>query len=156
MRITYRLVDEPRPGGLSHLVVSALWPLLALMLAGAWAGWAWLVFNSVAMGSATMRKEVFYAVAGILGSCLIALGLGWLLANNLVGREGMRYLVVVPTVWKLYCGMRIYYTQSDSQQLFEYVGGHTRNGLFVLIALVFVGFQLRSKLTDLFFAVVLF
>ena len=40
-RNLYQVDEEHASGG--GLAVSPLWPLLALMLAGAWCAWAWFV-----------------------------------------------------------------------------------------------------------------
>jgi hypothetical protein len=33
---SYRIEDEPRPGGLEHLAVGPVWPFFSLMFAGSW------------------------------------------------------------------------------------------------------------------------
>ncbi|MEM6663979.1 MAG: hypothetical protein AAF666_17595, partial [Pseudomonadota bacterium] len=48
--MSYALPDEPKGAVRPDLAVSALWPLLTLMLVGPFLGFAWIAFNSWALG----------------------------------------------------------------------------------------------------------
>lgn len=62
--MSYVLPDEPRGAIRPELAVSAVWPLLTLMLVGPLAGFVWLAFNSWALGC---RQAPWHtAVAAVL------------------------------------------------------------------------------------------
>jgi hypothetical protein len=131
---TYELIDEPRPGALSKLAVKPLWPLLAVMLGGAWISWPWFVLNGFAVGSPTRRRELAWAIAGVAGSFALLVGISFLLGAKVVGGLGFRYLLIGVVVYKLYVSYLLYSLQSRSFGLFEHFGGETKSGLFPLIA----------------------
>src|SRR5262245_17664110 len=97
----YRIEDEPIPGRLERLVVDPMWPLFALMLGGAWIGLPWFVLNAVALGTATLRREIIWTVAGFLGAAAMAFGILYLEASHLVGAADARYLWLLAVTWKL-------------------------------------------------------
>ena len=146
MDATYRIQDEPSPSGLSHLVVNPLWPMLAAMLAGAWLALPWFVLNSLALGSATRRREWLLAGVALPVTFLLLLGMGLLRTKGVVPEEAMPYLVVGLSVWKLTVAYLLLTLQQRSFALHEYFGGAVRNGMFVLLAGSFFGRGMVSKL----------
>lgn len=141
---TYRIVDEPRPGGLSHLTVQPFWPLLALMLGGSWLGWPWLVVNGLAIGSASRRREQLWVFAGFFGSCLLILGAIGLFATGTIGTRGLRYALLPAVVWRLSAAYAVYRLQQSSFALYEYFEGRVRNGMLMVV----VGYFGRGVLAD--------
>lgn len=146
MSSAYRIEDEPLPGRLSHLVVDPFWPLLAVMLGGAWLSWPWFVFNGVAVGSPTRRREVAWAVGGFAGSLALAAGLLLLANAEVLAATGVRYALIVPTVWKLLVTYALYTLQGRSFHLFEHYGGRVRSGLVVVAAGYLLGARLLASL----------
>ncbi len=61
--MSYVLPDEPRGAVRPELAVSAIWPLLALMLVGPLAGFVWLAFNSWALGCRHAVRHTVIAAA---------------------------------------------------------------------------------------------
>ena len=97
----YRLPDEPQPSGLSRWAVDPLWPLLAVMLAGNVFGMAWSVFNGLAMGSPTRRREWLLVAANLLGCLGVAIGTSVLRHNAWLARDEVAYAMLVAVTVKL-------------------------------------------------------
>lgn len=136
----YQIQDD-RPGG--GYAVSPLWPLLALMLCGGWLAWPWMVANAYILESPTRRRELCWAIGGLLGSALLAIAiLMWSAgaADDEAIVRRLRYALIALTVWKLVCGYRIYLLQVRTVELFQFYGGVLRNALPILLA----GFLLRE------------
>jgi hypothetical protein len=134
----YRILDEPLPGALAGYVVSPIFPLLSLMLAGTWLAAPWFAFNALALGSPTARREIGLAVAMLAGAFLLVFGL--LVANEqgLISAHAMAYGALIPIVWKLGFGYWLFMLQSRTFHLYEHFDGRVRNGLFVLLLGSFV------------------
>jgi hypothetical protein len=128
----YRILDEPAPSGLGHLIVHPMWPLLAIMFAGVWLSLPWFVLNAFALGSPTRRKEVVVAVLGPVGMLALSYGLGVLHEWLHMPKGAIPYLVVVAIVWKLGVAYWLFAMQKQSFALHEYFGGKVRNGMLVL------------------------
>jgi hypothetical protein len=137
-RANYTIIDEPRPGTLQRLVVDPMWPLLAVMIAGSLPGFAWLTFNAVAVGSPTRVREIGLCIAGVLGSALLLVALGGVAVATEVPRTAYPYLPLVAVGWKLVCAYAASAQQQGAVELFEYFGGHKRNGLPALLVLAFL------------------
>jgi hypothetical protein len=137
---TYTIADEPRPGALSHLVVNPLWPLLCFMLGGTWMGWSWFVFNGVALGSATRRRELGLVVVGLIGAFVVLIiGSIALKATDSQNQTAARLVLLAATVWKITVSYVLYVWQYRSFSIYEYYGGTVRNGLIIVILGLFVG-----------------
>ena len=137
---TYSIVDEPRPGGLAHVVVNPFWPLLAFMMGGTWFGWAWFVINGIALGSATRRREIALVVGGLVGSGVIVLVLfGGLGAANVQSERAVRLAMLVLTLWKMAISYMLYMSQERSFAIYQYYDGTVRNGLPVAFVGLLVG-----------------
>jgi hypothetical protein len=147
---TYRVMDEPVPSTLGHLVTSPMWPLLGSMLGGLWIGLPWFIFNGFAMGSATRNREIALAVGGLASVVASSFVLVSILAG-LVDRGELapltfRFGILGVQLLKLgtYYGLQT--LQARSFGLHEYYGGQVRNGTMVVIA----GAVLRSQVLGLF------
>jgi hypothetical protein len=137
-RTRYRILDEPEPSTLAKLAVSPTWPLLALMLAGAWLALPWFAFNGIALGSPSRRRELALAAAGLAGAAALGVGLLLLVGAGLLPGRALPYLLLVPIAWKLGIGYAIYSLQGETFQLYEHFGGKAANGMFVLLVGAFV------------------
>lgn len=132
----YRIDDEPRPGTLARFAVSPFWPLLGLMMGGAWLGLPWFLFNSVAVGSPTRTRETLLVAASFVGSVLIGLLLIWLVKSGFIGTEaGVQYALLVLLIWKLAIGYVLYIQQNATVELYQYYGGVlNKYGVLVVLA----------------------
>jgi hypothetical protein len=155
MATAYRIVDEPAPSRFSNLVVNPFWALLALMLGGAWVGFPWFAFNSVAIGSATVRKELALSFAGLAGAAAIAAFLLHLSDVGTLTRDLIPYAGTVLILWKLGIGYALHETQAPSFQLYTYFGGRSRKGLLVVIGGLVLRQVLITQLTSVFWFLVL-
>ncbi len=131
--LTYRIADEPDPGKLSKLAVNPLWPFLAVMLGGAVFGWVWFALNTVAIGSATRRREMGLLALGVVGGAAVCLAVLWLYAL-LPASIGPYVFLAIP-VWKLGISYLVHLSQVRSIEVFEFYGGALRNPLPVLLGL---------------------
>ena len=138
MGAPYRILDEPRPGALGHLVVNPLFPLLATMMAGAWLGMPWFILNGFAMGSTTRRREALLALLVVPGTLLLFFLLGVLVMRGVLSKTAAPYAGVGLIVWKLTMGYVLFNLQQRSFALHAYYGGVVRNGALVLMASIFL------------------
>jgi hypothetical protein len=129
---TYRILDEPAPSGLAHLIVHPMWPLMSVMFAGVWLALPWFVLNSFALGSSTRLKELGVAVLGPVGLLLLWFGLGVLHATLKLPQGAIPYLLLVLTLWKLAVAYWLFDMQKHGFALHEYFGGKVRNGMLVM------------------------
>lgn len=135
-RSRYRIDDEPQPGTLAKFAVSPLWPLLGLMMGGAWLGLPWFLFNSIAVGSPTRVRETALVAVSLVGSVLIGLLLIWLVRSGFIGSHaGVEYALLVLLIWKLAIGYVLYIQQNATVELYQYYGGVLNKfGLLVVLA----------------------
>lgn len=144
MNAAYRIADEPTPSRLSEWSVRPFWPLLGGMLGGAWLGLAWFAFNGLAVGSPHRKREVAWAILGLVGSVVLAVGVVWSAAAfELSGRQ-IKLSILVLTLWKLTVYYALYNLQSRSFEIYTFYGGKTKNGAAVALLALF----LRGKLVD--------
>jgi hypothetical protein len=132
-RARYRILDEPEPSTLARLAVNPLWPMLALMLAGAWLSLPWFALNGMALGSPTRRRELALAAAGLAGAAALGLAILMLADAGVLSTRALRYAVLAPIAWKIGIGYALYSLQSETFQLYEHFGGKVANGMFVLL-----------------------
>lgn len=137
--MSYHIRDEPRPGALSGVAVNPLWPLLAVMLGGTWLSWPWFALNGFAVGSPSRSRELGLAIGGFAGSYAIIIGVFVLNSMGVVEGVGVRYALLVLTVWKIAVSYVLFMLQGRSFHLYEYYGGKVRNGILVVFVALFVG-----------------
>ncbi len=141
MADAYRIADEPAPGALAQFAVNPIWPLFAVMLAGGWLAWPWFVFNGLAVGSPSLKRECALVAAGVVGTALLIIVL-LKIAITIVGADGaaqaVPYVRTGVIAWKLLVGYWLYTLQARTFGLYEYYGGTVRNGLLVVIAGTFL------------------
>ncbi len=73
---TYEIIDEPKVQFLEKFIVHPVIILFAAMIVPMfvsipffgrfWIPFVWLVFNGIILGSPTIKKEIIYAVLGVL------------------------------------------------------------------------------------------
>jgi hypothetical protein len=122
----YHILDEPRGSRTSALIVNPFWPLLGLMLAGAWLGALLFALNAWLLRGPSWFRELALSVAILAGSPLIFLGLvvmdnhGWLPAGS------AQYALLLIVVWKLCVAYWIFFLQQTAFSLHEYFSAHTQ------------------------------
>ncbi|MFK3795194.1 MULTISPECIES: hypothetical protein [unclassified Pseudomonas] len=139
----YRIEDEPRPGPLAKWAVSPFWPLLGMMLGGAWLGLPWFVFNSIAVGSPTRVREWCLAGAALVGSVIIGWALMQLAGSGYLATQAqVQYALLVLVVWKLTIGYLLYMQQNQTIEIYQYYGGELNR--FGLPLALIGGFVLKG------------
>jgi hypothetical protein len=151
----YHIVDEPLPGPLERFVTDPIWPLFGMMFGGAWLGLPWFVFNGIALGSASLRREIAWAVAALVGAAALVIGGNALVEHEVVTTSGIPYLVLLPLVWKLGVGYHLLNIQRRSFALWEHYGGQPRRAFIILLLAFFLRQRLAAALDDVFLLLVL-
>lgn len=128
--MTYRIVDEPSPTGLARWVVRPFWPLFAQLGAGAWLAWPWFIVNSIAMGSATRRREAMWIGAAAAASTLVALAV---VATGVVNERTEPYVLLAMTTLKLGFAYGVLALQERTFGLAEHFGRRPRAALWVVL-----------------------
>lgn len=131
--VTYRIADEPSPARLARFAVNPIWPMLATMLAGSWLGTPWFVFNAFALGSATRRRELAWAVGSVLLAAAMVQGLFFAEQRELVPEVVLGYGAVLVTAVRLTGAYSTYGLQDASFELHRYFGGPVVNGAPLMI-----------------------
>lgn len=129
----YRLPDEPKASGLSRWAVQPFWPLLGLMIGGAWLAWPWFALNGFAMGSPTRRRELVLVVVGLLMTPLPIAAAGLLLVAGWDQTWVIQIMGLVVILWKLAIAYWLYALQSRTFEIYRYYGGGVANGGIALV-----------------------
>lgn len=143
----YAIPDEPRPGALERWAVDPVWPLFAQMLGGSWLALPWFVFNGIALGSATVRRERVLAAASLLGSAALVVALLALAASTRLDRTTVQLLLLPLLALKLATAYAIYLAQARSFELWRHFGGKGASGLVIVVAAVFAEVALFKAMT---------
>jgi hypothetical protein len=139
--MSYQIADEPSETSLSAYACRPNAPLLAMMMAGSWLAWPWFIFNSLALGSPTKKKEITLCLVAIAGTA----ALGWVVLELLgagIIRIGapFKLCVLLISVWKLAFAYWVSTIQGRSFHVYEYYGGTVKNSAPVVSA----GYYLRG------------
>lgn len=145
MTTKYKIIDEPSPGPLARVIANPFWPLLGLMLGGAWLAWPWFLLNSHALGSATQRREQVLAGAAFAGSVVLAFLVAATVPSAQDDLRVFRYALLAMRTFKLAMGYLLYLEQRKSFQIHETFGGKGMNAA----AIVAAGYGLRQVLFSL-------
>jgi hypothetical protein len=137
--VAYRIVDEPTQSGWSRLAVRPLWPLLGLMLGGAWLGWPWFALNAIALGIQARWRTFAWIAAGLGGSAAIAFVSLARFGHSEPPDSVWPWAELAGTVWQLAVGYALFEEQSQTCELFVYFGGRVRNAMWVVAAAAFFG-----------------
>lgn len=146
----YIIDDEPAQGGpYQKYIVDPMWPLLAVMMAGVWLGWPWMIFNGKALGSPNWRRQAETLAVGFVGTVALALAIVALWDAGIIDtRTHVRLALLAVTVWKLAVSYRVHALQSGTFELFKYYGGEAFPGLRILMLGVYVGKAVMLGLVD--------
>lgn len=146
----YIIDDEPATSGsLQKWIVDPMWPLLAVMMAGVWLGWPWLLLNGRALGSPNWRRQAQMLALGLAVTIALAATIVLLWDAGLIHtRTHVRLALLVVTVWKLGVSYKVHALQSGTFELFKYYGGEVKQGMRALILGVYVGRALMLGLVD--------
>ena len=134
----YRILDEPSPGPLSRFVVDPFWPLLSLMLGGAWIAWPWFAFNSFALGSATRLREMSLLAGAVATPVALVLSFNVAMQSGLLMDAAYPYARIALYVGKVIFAYLLFIHQARSLGLFEYFEGRPRNGILVVAGAMFL------------------
>jgi len=137
----YLIADEPAPSTLARYAVNPLYPTLAWMFAGVWFAWPWFAFNSLAVGSPTRRAELAWLAAGLIvppvvGSVLLAV----------LPPGAYAYIELLVVVLKLIVVYAVFLLQSRTIEMYEYYGGKLVNGVWPILAAVYLGHRVLAGL----------
>lgn len=130
--MSYQIADEPQESSLSNYVVRPDAPLLAMMVCGAWLAWPWFVFNSIALGSPTKRKEIGLCVAAVAGTAVLGAILIALWKAGILRGTSLRFALLAITTWKLTLAYYVCVIQSRTFHVYEYYGGTVRQSRAVI------------------------
>lgn len=136
---TYKLPDEPNPGVMQQSVVNPMWPLFAVMFAGAWLSLPWFLFNAYAIGSPTRVKETLLIVLGTLALAALIYGEMQLFAHFGIAEVYMKYGFQVVVICKLGLAYWLFLLQGRTFEIYEHFNGKPSNGVApLLIGVIFL------------------
>ena len=131
----YQIIDEPqtKPWAESLIVQPVAILLIAIvvplfwnppMLGRFWIPLVWLIANGVFLGSATLKKEILFAIGGVIAWWAATFAIvAW--ANTqpfgLSREDGLEYMVIAQYSIFFLTLYLIIFNQSNSYALFEYV-----------------------------------
>jgi len=154
--MTYTIPDEPTKTRWGHLVVRPSGPLLAAMLCGSWMAWPWFVWNAIAMGSPTRRKEIAMCGVAIAGTVAMAFLFVYLWDRDIIdSTTGVRLFALGVATWKLGMAYAIETVQSRTFHVYEYYGGAVQSHYRVITVGYFVGYILLAGITDPFWVIII-
>ncbi len=144
--MTYHIADEPHETTLAAYVVNPTAPLIAGMMAGAWLSWPWFIFNAIAMGSPTKKKEIALSIGAFLVTGVLAWVLIALVEHEIiVSRMLIRFGVLAIVTFKLTITYYISTVQGRTFHVYQYYGGNVRAHGAILSA----GYLLRGFVVGL-------
>lgn len=140
MTVAYRIPDEPLDGGTRGWGIEPFWPLLAVMLAGAWLSAGLFAINAWFLRGPTWGREIALAAAMLAGTVVLVFAIDAAYASGTLSQPALKYALLVVVVWKLALAYWIFFLQQTGFALYEYFGGRGQSGLLVVI----VGALLKS------------
>jgi hypothetical protein len=146
----YIIDDEPAKGGpLQRYIVDPMWPLLAVMMAGVWLGWPWLLLNGRALGSPNWKRQAWLLAVGLAVTIALAVIIVALWEAEIIRtRTHVRLALLVVTVWKLGISYKVHALQAGTFELFRYYGGEAGQGLRIVLIGTYLGRALMLGLFD--------
>jgi hypothetical protein len=135
----YQIADEPAPTSFARFAVNPIFPLLASMLGGVWIAWPWFAFNSVAVGSPTLRRELAWLGAGLAAMFAATAAVVFAARAEMLPLAAVPYAVVGVTLVKLAFVYVVYVYQARTIEIYVYYGGVLRNAALPLVVLFLVG-----------------
>lgn len=143
--MSYQIADEPQASSLSEYVVRPSAPLLAMMMCGAWLAWPWFVFNAIALGSPTKRREIGLCVVAVAGTGVLAAVVIALWKAGLLRGAPLELALLIIATWKLTLAYYVCALQSRTFHVFEYYGGTVRQSR----AIIGLGMSVRRLVVGL-------
>jgi hypothetical protein len=144
--MTYHIADEPHETSLAAYVVNPTAPLLAAMMAGAWLAWPWFIFNAIAMGSPTKKKEIALSIGAFVATGVLAATLIALVEHEVITtRLYIRLAILAIVTFKLGATYYISTVQNRTFHVYQYYGGSVRASGAILAA----GYLLRGLVVGL-------
>lgn len=133
LEMSYQIADEPHATSLSDYVCKPDAPLLAMMLCGAWLAWPWFIFNSIALGSPTWKREIALVLVSIAGTVALGWSVFALLSAGLItiGTQ-LQLAFLLVTTWKLGTAYAISTIQARTFHVHAYDGGEVRSSSAVM------------------------
>lgn len=152
--MTYALPDEPRGAVRPDLAVGAVWPLLTLMIVGPLIGFAWLAFNSWALGCRHARRHTVIAVLTVP-----ALGLATILIASLAKFVAppdhvdlvARLMLVLTQSMALVLAFWMMWDQTDAEEWRKTFGEPLRNGALAFLAFLVMRILIAGKVPVLIY-----
>lgn len=151
----YRIPDEPRPSGLLRFAVDPTWPLLATMLAGGAAGFAWFALNAFALGSPRRMRECAFVIGGFCAGAAALLAVVAAEHGGLLDGSTVPYALISVPVLKLSFAYVLFLSQATSAELLQHFGQPLKNGLPALLIGAIASHSLLSDLQNPWLAVML-
>jgi len=136
--MAYALVDEPTPGRMASTTTDPMFPLLAVMLGGGLLGFGWFVWNALAVGSTTSRREIGIAAVAQVGLTVMRVAIFMALAAEIVTPGVVTYLIISTQVWKLAFGYWLFSLQAVPVGLHVYFGGQTLGSPWLFVGGAFL------------------
>jgi hypothetical protein len=152
MSEVYHIHDEPT-GSRSHaLIVNPFWPLLTMMLAGAWLGTVMFGLNAALLRGPTWRRELLLSVSVLLGAALLFIVIGVAAVEHWLPPLLVRYALIGIVLWKLALAYWLFFLQQNTFSLYEYFGGNAREAQrgSAGMALLVVGMLFRTPVLKVF------
>ena len=115
------------------------------MLAGVWFAWPWFAFNSFAVGSPTRRAELAWLAAGLFVPAGVGMALLMAREAGWLPQLSPPYVGVVVIVLKLVVVYAVFLLQSRTIEIYEYYGGKLVNGVWPLLAALYLGDRWRER-----------
>jgi len=118
----YRIIDEPRPGGLERF---ALPPLLIFIVGNLLLPWGWLLFvwNALALNGPQRNREIAYTALAVGIYHAAALLLDNLIAAEIISVAPARYLFIAAVGLGFIFIARAYVSQAEMNELRTYLRG---------------------------------
>lgn len=147
---SYIIDDEPATSGrLQRFIVDPMHPLLAVMMAGVWLGWPWMVLNGRALGSPNWRRQARLIAVGLAGTVVLALAIVGLWEAEIIRtRTHVQIALLIVTVWKLGISYRVHGLQIETFELYRYYGGGVVDGWRIVLLGAYIGRALILGLFD--------
>lgn len=139
--MSYALPDEPRGAVRPDLAVAPIWPLLTLMIAGPLAGFAWLAFNSWALGCRVAWRHTVIGVLAVPALGVSTILIAALMETAMFGADTSlvaRLLLVFAQSAAMLLAFWIVWDQSDAEEWRKTFGDALANGAPVFVVLLLI------------------
>jgi hypothetical protein len=126
------------------------------MVCGAWLAWPWFVFNAIAMGSPTRKKEIVLSMVAVAGTVVLAAITVALMKSGVIEtRTELRLALLAIATWKLTMATVVQTVQARTFGVYTYYGGRVRTAAPVIAAGYWIRGILLSGLDDPFWIIII-